>query len=227
MREYILNKLNELSDSEYQKKQIKISSNIKNNIGVRLPALRRFAKEISKNDCNQYISTADNEYYEEIMLQGFLIGYIKINTEERLKLISNFIPKINNWAICDSFCASLKFTKNNMERVWNFIQYFLVLKDEYKVRFSVVMLLNYYINDEYIDKTMDALNNVKHDGYYVKMAAAWAISICYIKFPDKTMIYLKNNSLDDFTYNKTLQKIIESNHTDELTKKNIQNMKRK
>jgi hypothetical protein len=71
------------------------------------------------------------------------------------------------------------------------------------------------------------LDAIKHPGYYVKMAAAWAISLCYIKFPRITMDYLQNSSLDDFTYNKALQKIIESYQVNQDTKKIIRSMKRK
>lgn len=89
------------------------------------------------------------------------------------------------------------------------------------------MLLDFYINDEYIDKVLKLLDNVNHPGYYAKMAVAWAVSICYIKFPEKTMDYLKNNNLDDFTYNKSLQKICESLRVDKETKKIIKAMRRK
>ena len=88
------------------------------------------------------------------------------------------------------------------------------------------MMLDFYIEDEYIDKVIEKLDQINHDGYYVKMAVAWAISICYIKYPEKTMKYLENNNLDNFTYNKSLQKIIESYRVEEDKKKIIRDMKR-
>ena len=33
---------------------------------------------------------------------------------------------------------------------------------------------------------LEILGKVHHEGYYVKMAAAWAVSVCYVKFPEKT-----------------------------------------
>ena len=89
------------------------------------------------------------------------------------------------------------------------------------------MMLNYYITEEYIDTVLECLNKIHHDGYYVKMAVAWAVSICFIHFKDKTMEFLKNNDLDDFTYNKSLQKICESLRIDKDTKTLIKSMKRK
>lgn len=89
------------------------------------------------------------------------------------------------------------------------------------------MLLEFFIDLEYIDCVLAALDRIKHEGYYVKMAVAWAISICYIKFPETVMVYLKENTLDDFIYNKALQKITESLRIDAETKTILRSMKRK
>ncbi len=71
-------------------------------------------------------------------------------------------------------------------------------------------LLDFFINEAYIDAVLEEMKKIHHDGYYVKMAVAWAVSICYIHFPEKTQKLLKENSLDDWTHNKTIQKIRES-----------------
>lgn len=227
MNKKIRGEIFELIDEDYKKFSSSLLPNIDNILGVRLPELRKLAKKVAKDDWRKFIDTADNQYFEQIMLQGMVLGYIKTNIEEILLYLAEFIPKIDNWSMCDSFCGGLKFTNNNMEQVWNFIQPFLSSKKEYEVRFAVVMLLDFYINDEYIDKVLKLLDNVNHPGYYAKMAVAWAVSICYIKFPEKTMDYLKNNNLDYFTYNKSLQKICESLRVDKETKKIIKAMRRK
>lgn len=217
----------ELADEEYQKFSSRLLPNIDNIIGVRLPALRKIAKTIAKEDWHEFLEAAHNEYFEGVMLQGMVLGYVKAPIEEILQYAAHFIRKINNWSVCDSFCIGLKFTKDNMSRVWNFIQPFLVSKEEYEVRFGVVMLLDFYVNEEYIDEILKLLDDIKHEGYYAKMAVAWLASICYVKFPERTMKYLKNNSLDDFTYNKSLQKITESLQVDKETKALIRSMKRR
>lgn len=227
MDKTITQKLFDLSDPEYQKFQSKLCPNINNIIGVRLPLLRKLAKELAKKYWENILYTYPNDYYEEIMLQGMIIGYVKTDIENLLEYVYNFIPKIDNWGVCDSFCAGLKFTKSNMERVWEFLKTYLNSKEEFELRFVIVMLLDFYIVNEYIDRVLILLDQIKHDGYYVKMAIAWALSICYIKYPDKTTIYFKNNTLDDFTYNKALQKIAESFRVDKETKSIIRNMKRK
>lgn len=217
----------ELADAEYREFHMKLCPGTANIIGVRIPALRKLAKQIAKGNWREYIKDAKDEYYEEIMLQGMMLGNIKTDIEEILKYVTEFVPKIDNWAVCDIFCSGLKITASNMERVWEYIQKYLDSDREFELRFAVVMMLSFYTQEDYIDKVLYLMNEIKHEGYYVKMAVAWLISICYVKFPEKTMNYLKNNSLDDFTYNKALQKIIESLRVDKATKDVIRSMKRK
>ncbi|HZK43452.1 MAG TPA: DNA alkylation repair protein [Syntrophomonadaceae bacterium] len=217
----------ELADEEYKKFSSSLLPNVDNIIGVRLPELRKIARKIAKDDWRDYLLNIEQEYFEEVMLEGMVIGYIETDIKEKLIHVANFVPKINNWSVCDSFCSSLKFTHDHKEIVWEFILSFIDSKKEYDIRFAVVMMLNYYVVPDYIDRVLDILNKVKHEGYYAKMGVAWAISICYVKFPQKTGEFLKNNSLDDYTFNIALQKIVESKRIDKETKAFIRTMKRK
>ena len=219
-------KLFELSDDKFKTFHSRLCPNTDNIIGVRLPLLRQLTKEIAKGDWRNFLSNSKEEYYEEILINGLVIAYAKCDVEERLNYIESFVPKIDNWAICDSFCNTLKFVNKNKEIMWEFIQPYLKSYNEFEIRFAVVIILNYYITEDYIDLVLKTLDNIKHDGYYVKMAVAWAISMCFVKFEEKTMAYLKDNSLDDFTYNKSLQKICESLRIDKNTKELIKSMKR-
>ena len=185
-------KLFELSDEKYKKFHSGLCPNTDNIIGVRLPKLREIAKEIAKGDWKDFLATSSNDYYEEVMINGLVIAYAKCDVDEKLNYIESFVPKIDNWAICDSFCNSLKFVNKNKEKVWEFIQPYLKSNKEFEIRFAVVIILNYYITEDYIDLVLETLDEVKHEGYYVKMAVAWAISLCFVKFEEKTMNYLKN-----------------------------------
>ena len=227
MKNTIRKQIFELIDSDYQKFSATLIPNINNVLGVRLPELRKLAKKITKGDWRTYLATAEDEYFEEIMLQGMVIGYVKTDIEDILSYVAAFVPKIDNWSVCDSFCTGLKFTKDNKERVWEFLQPYLSSEKEYDIRFGVVMLIDFYIETEYIDMVLRLLDRVKHEGFYAKMAVAWAVSICYVKIPDITMEFLRNNNLDDFTYNKALQKVTESNRVDKEIKSLIRSMKRR
>lgn len=223
----IRQRLKSLADTEYQKFHSGLCPNTDNIIGVRVPVLRSIAKEIAHSGDFLDLLAAECEYYEEIMLQGMLIGMIKSDFDTIIGYVRDFVPKIDNWAVCDTFCAGLKITKKNLDKMHAFILPYLNSDKEFDVRFGAVMLMDYFISEEYIDKTLSLLDTVKHDGYYAKMAVAWAISVCYVKFPERTMAYLKDNSLDDFTYNKALSKICESLRVGKEDKKIIKSMRRK
>lgn len=223
----IREKIFELADEEYKKFHTSLCPNTDTIVGVRVPVLRNLAKEIVKeNDVVEYLKNAEDKYYEETLLQGMVIGISKIDLQTTKQMLIKFIPKIYNWAICDTTVAGLKVTKKNMEEMLEFTKKYLKSNKEFELRFAIVMLLDFYITDQYIDFVLDELNKIKHDGYYVKMAVAWAISIAYIKFPDKTMKLLKDNNLDNFTYNKSLQKIVESYRVNKNIKNEIKRMKR-
>ncbi|MFD0588131.1 DNA alkylation repair protein [Paenibacillus sp. GCM10027627] len=226
MEKSIREQLHALADENYKTFSAALIPNIDNMLGVRLPVLRKLAKEIAKDDWRAYLDPSINDYFEEVMLQGMIIGYVNTDVEEILHYIEKFVPQIDNWSLCDSFCAGLKFTRSNKQRVWDFLLPYFETEKEYDIRFGVVMLLNYYLDEAYLDKVFQLLNRIRHEGYYAKMAVAWAISIAYTKFPERTLTFLHHNDLDDMTYNKALQKMLESYRVDKHAKEMIRAMKR-
>ena len=145
-------KLKELSDEKYKNFQSNLCQNTKMPIlGVRIPILRQYAKELKNKYGIEIIEEINEDYYEEIMLKGMLIGLQnKVSYEDIKEQIEKFVPKIDNWAICDTFCAGLKITKKYKDEMLELIQYFLNSKEEFELRFAIVMLLDYYIDDEHI-----------------------------------------------------------------------------
>ena len=228
MKQKIKKKLLELSDPKYKEFHGGLCPGTENIIGVRVPVLRKYAQELFKEkDWKQTIEEIDNEYYEEIMLQGMLIGQAKnedINTI--LKYVEKYVPKIDNWAICDVFCAGLKITKKYKKEMWNFIKKYLKSDKEFEKRFAVVMILDYYIDEEYLEEDFKIFDDIKHEGYYVKMAVAWAISLCLIKYYEDTIEYLKKSKIDNWTYNKAIQKAIESYRISDSQKNFLRKLKK-
>lgn len=224
-------RLQSLADPVFKTFSAKIIPSTEPILGVRTPQLRAIAKEIAHSDDWQpYIANATNDSYEEIALQGMVIGAAKMKLTERLRYVKRFIPKINNWSICDSFCCSLKISTlspEEQEQVWQFLQPYLHSKHEFALRFGLVMLLDHFVTERYIDNLYPIMDSIRHEGYYVQMAIAWAISICFIKFPEQTMNYLHHNQLNKFTYNKALQKITESYRVTPATKTLIRKLKKK
>ncbi len=228
MKQKIKEKLLELADSKYKEFHSGLCPGTDNIIGVRVPVLRNYAKELAKQyQINELLKQIDNQYYEEIMLQGMLIGLAKQDFETMQKQIEEFVPKIDNWAVCDVFCAGLKATKKKKEEMWHFIQKYLLSDQEFEIRFGVVMILDYYIEEDYLEKDFKIFDAITSQAYYVQMAVAWAISIALIKFYDKTIKYLENAKLDNFTYHKALQKAIESYRITNEKKEKLRQMKKR
>lgn len=189
-------------------------------LGVRIPLLRNYAKVLSKEYSLDYLmDNIEEVYYEEVMLKGFIIGNYKLTYDELVKYIDYFLPKIIDWAICDTFVAGLKITKKYLNEVWEYINSKLSSKSEFTVRFSLVMILNYYINDEYKNCIFNIIDNVKLDKYYVHMANAWLLSYMLIKYFDESVKFLSNCKLDSFTKRKAITKAIESFQVSDENKK--------
>lgn len=226
--ENIRKELQALADAKYRKFHSSLLPRTNNILGVRIPRLRTMAKEIIKTeDWRTFIESTDTYYYEETMLQGMIIGLAKMRLEERMKYVTMFIPRIDNWAVCDIFCSELKTAViKKKETVWQFIQPYLKSSEEFEARFGIVMLLH-YVNNAHIDLLLEYADSFDHDAHYARMAMAWVVSLCFIKFPQKTMEYLAHSTLDNWTYNKALQKMIESFRVDKDVKDVLRNMKRK
>lgn len=209
-----------IKDIKYRDFNKKLIPGTENIIGIRVPNLRKLSKEISQGNWKEFLEVAEDTYYEEVRLQGMVIGNINSNFEETLYYVKRFIPKIDNWSVCDGFCSGLKSMKKYKENMYDILKKYVYSKNPWEIRFALVMFLIYYVDDKHIKEIFEYCNNIQSEEYYVKMGMAWLLSICYIKCEEETFLYIKNNNLDDFTYNKMLQKIIESNRVD-LEKKNI------
>lgn len=206
----IRQELESCAEPEYRKFSSHLLPEGEQLLGVRLPKLRQMAKEIAKGDFRDYLATARDEVFEETMLQGMVIGYAKCPLEERLQLITAFLPKIRNWSVCDSFVVGLKFTKKNKERVFSYLLPLFQSKKEYTVRFACVMLLNYYTDDEDLVRDLAVLESLSDQPFYAKMAVAWALSILYLHHRPEVCEFLKKTTLDDSTVNLAVRKILES-----------------
>lgn len=221
-------------DLEYAKFNKKLCPDTnKEIIGIRIPILRKIAKEFAKNEeskkyLDMVLSSCNDKYFEEVLLQGLLIGYIKMELKDKLSYIEKFVPKIDSWAISDTFIPTLKIKNKELEAVWKFILPYAKSDEEFEVRFAVIMMLDYYINEEYVDKVIKVIDGIENDKYYAEMAMAWTIAEIGIKFQDKALEYLKGeNNLDKFTFNKSLQKMIESYRISDEIKDMLRKMKRK
>lgn len=209
---------NKIIDYLYQKRDIKYKEfhcslkGASEMIGVRTNILKSIAKEISKNNYQDFIKLNNKYYYEEKAILAYLIGYLKIDFSDVIMILEDNINYFDTWALTDGLCANLKIFKKHLDEGFVFINK-LLDSNTWHIRIGLVLLLDYYINDDYIDKVLEISLSIKNNDYYVMMANAWLVSICYIKYPDKTKVIL--NKLDIVTRRKAISKINDSRRVKE------------
>ena len=205
----LLNYLNTIKEEEYRDFSQKITLGQFEILGVRIPKLRKIAKEISKGKIDDFLDLDDQDIYELKLIRGFVICEIKdINSYK--KYFDTFINTIDNWAVCDTFLSSSKIIKKDLEYFWNISINLLKTKEEYLSRIALVIFLNYYINEDYYRKIFEIIKEFKSEYYYANMALAWLLSFLYIHYTEETKEFLLNNKFDEKVTKYTIRKIKDS-----------------
>lgn len=215
-QEEVRKRLFELQEEGYQKFSSGLIPGVQNMLGIRIPQLRKLAREVVKGEkeagesLRACLEWKEPLFFEEKQLQAFVIGYSKVEIEEISESLRRFIPTVDNWSVNDALCSSLKIARKYPEEIWNLLMEYKESESEFEVRVVAVTLLAQYLVPEYIDRVLEVLGSLPVRGYYTSMGIAWAFAAAWAKFPEKTKKYLTSHSIDKETYRKTLQKCIES-----------------
>ncbi|MBQ9767540.1 MAG: DNA alkylation repair protein [Lachnospiraceae bacterium] len=204
-----------------------LTPNCKPMLGVRLPELRKIAKEIAKEDYRRFLEECPDTYFEYETLQAYVLGYAKDDIEVLLSYADRLIPKIQDWSVNDSFCQSFSVARKHRERVFEWLLGYAKQEEEFPQRVVAVLLMSHFLVPEYIDRVFAVMDTLQYDGYYTKMGVAWCVATAYAKFPKETAKYLEENKLQDWTYNKAIQKMCESYRVGEADKVYWKQRKRK
>ncbi len=223
----ITNKLFELSEKEYKIFSEKLIPDTKLEIlGVRTPLIKKYAKYLCKDTphlVNDFLC-AKHQYYEEWLLHGFLLSYEK-DIDALILQLNNFLPYIDNWAICDCSVMALKIFKKNPIKTLDFIKNCIKSNKPYIVRFGIVALLSYFLDTNFSNEILLLINDIKSEHYYVNMALAWFYSIAIIKQYKSILPLIKSQSLPKFVHNKAIQKATESFRVPFDTKQYLKTLK--
>lgn len=180
-------------------------------IGVRVPDLRRLARELAPDMSAADISellTAQNESFDYVLLCGLLITHARLNDQTAIDLTKQYLPHVDSWVHIDIFVE--KKRRFASEVWWNFALECLQSEAEFTVRYGVVSLMTNFLDELHIDQVFAVLRKVTSDGYYVKMALAWLYATAAVNFFEKTLAELENRQIDAWTRNKAYQKMRES-----------------
>lgn len=206
----IQERLFEMQDVEYQAFQCKLMPTVEPDsvIGVRMPQLRRFAKEIAKReDIGDFLEQLPHQYYEENNLHGLIVEAMK-DYDLCIAQLDRFLPYVNNWATCDMM--SPKIFKKHLSQLLQPIQRWMAAEDVYMVRFGIGMLMKFYLDDAFEPEYLEWVAAIQSDEYYINMMIAWYFATALAKQYDSTIPFLEKRQLSTLVHNKTIQKAIES-----------------
>ena len=192
-------------------------------ISIRVPVLRKFAKEFAKEaECEFFLQQLPHEYYDENMLHGLLISQIK-DYEECIRLTESFLPYIDNWAVCD--IMSPKVFAKHKEELLAKIKTWSQSSHVYTCRFGIETLMTHYLDKEFKTEYLEIPASVRSDEYYVKMMVAWFFATALAKQWEATIPYIEQKRLAPWTHNKTIQKAIESYRISSEQKEYLRSLK--
>lgn len=206
----ILNRLLELKDKKHAEFNSKLLPNIQKEtiIGVRVPDIRKLAKEYIKNEeFELFLEDLPHKYYDENLIHSMLVSEIK-DYDQCVKELDKFLPYVNNWAVCDTI--SPKIFKNNKQKLIENIKIWILSKETYVCRFGILMLMKHFLDNNFKPEYLEIPANVHSNEYYVKMMISWFFSTALSKHWGETIVYIEQEKLDVWVHNKTIQKARES-----------------
>lgn len=205
IRDYLLSN----QDLKYRDFALPLIPNIddKTFIGVRLPIIKKYAKELDEESRINFINSLPHYYHEEYLLHAFIISNIK-NYDEYIDCVNKFLPYINNWSVCDTICN--KYLVKYKMLLINEIYKWLKSNEIYRVRYAVKCLMNYYLGDDFNEEHIQRVIQVKLDDYYARMMIAWYLATGLAKNYNSFIKVIEEKFFDSFTHNKTIQKAVES-----------------
>ena len=225
----IFNEIKNCADNSYKDFSAKLIPTINKEaiLGVRAPMAKKIAKKYAgTKEGESFLKALPHKYHDENMVHAYMLGYINDEIEKTLARILEFLPYVDNWAVCDSLCASLKLIKNSPDKCLDLVLEATRGEHLYTVRFGLVCLLDYYVFDKYMSVLYSVIKSVKSDEYYINMALSWLISVMLVKEYEKTLPLLDSGNLPLWVHNKAIQKACESYRISNTQKTYLKRLKR-
>ena len=211
--ERIAQRLHMQAEEQYRAFACSLLPGVHGVLGVRLPILQRMARELAEEDWRAYLNTARDDSFEEIMLQGLTLARARASLEEKGPYIEHFLPKIDNWSVCDSFCAAFRSAREEPQALLALIDRYLSSEKTYEARFAVVMLLNHAMDAGRLEQALLRLLRVRAPGKSAQVAVAWALSVAYRADPAYTLSFMQQHAFSPFIRKTAFQKMIELRST--------------
>ena len=220
--DYLLSK----QDIKYRDFTLPLLPNIdeKTFIGVRLPIIKKYAKDLDVKSREEFLKSLPHQYHEENILHAFILSNIK-DYDEFINKVNIFLPYVTNWSVCDTICN--KNLNKYKSQLINEIYKWLKSDEIYRVRYAVKCLMNYYLNEDFKEEHLVKVEQVKLDDYYVRMMIAWYLATGLAKNYDSFVKVIEEKKFDTFTHNKAIQKAVESYRVSDEHKSYLKSLKAK
>ena len=194
-------------------------------IGVRTPALRKLAKQLTGTpQAEAFLQALPHDYYEENNLHAFLIEAIR-DYGTALAETEKFLPYIDNWATCDF--PEPKCFRKNKKAVLEEVRKWIASTETYTIRYGIGVLMRLFLDEDFSPEYLEMAAGVQSQEYYVNMMIAWYFATALAKQYDAALPYLEEQRLDQWTHNKTIQKAIESYRISPEQKEHLRGLRRK
>ena len=223
----IYKELVSLQDKGYRDMQITIIPTVDADsiIGVRTPALRTLAKELSKReDIGRFLDSLPHKHFEENQLHAFILSGMK-DAARAFELVDKFLPYVDNWATCDQM--SPKVFKKHKDLLLEYTDKWIASDYPYVKRFGIGMLMEHFLDEDFKTSYLTKVSKIRSDEYYVNMMIAWYFATALAKQYDATLPYIEKQKLDIWTHNKSIQKAVESYRITPEQKEYLKTLKRK
>ena len=208
--EEITKELFQLQDPGYREFQSRLIPTVapETVIGIRTPALRKYAKDLLKQDrMEEFLQELPHRYFDENQLHAFLLSEMK-DYERCIRETNRFLPYVDNWATCDQM--SPKVFRKHRKELLEEIRRWLGSEQTYTVRFAVGMLMQHFLDEDYQPCYPELVAGIRSEEYYINMMIAWYFATALAKQYDSVIPFLENRKLEPWTHNRTIQKAVES-----------------
>ena len=250
-----------LTDARYRKGHLRVVNALPERrvMGLHSPEIKQVARRLSREGGEVFMPDGTRQVcvngaevirafeavpnesfcYEETVVWGYLINLEKCSLDERLAMLGRYVPVLDNWAVCDSYCAHAKWMlRADKEALWAFLQLRFCSEHEFEVRFAVVVAMCYFLGEEWLDKVFERINGLDFgrikskyntikgkpkvaqqgtvqgaEPYYVRMGVAWLLATALAKFPDATRAFVRSSNLPEDVVKLYIRKARESFRT--------------
>lgn len=211
MEPSVLQRLELLAENGYRDFSQRLIPDGKPLLGVRMPHIRSLGKEIAHGDWKSFLDSSEADtYHEQTLLRALVIAYANMPEVQRVALVEGFLPHIDNWAVCDSFCATLRPASKDKELYFSLVGRHIKDAHPYAIRFSVVMLLFHFTDFPLDPRILALLPLAETEHYYVRMAVAWAAATACTADPQAVQPWLAQLPFSTETMRMAIQKIRDS-----------------